>query len=239
MSIVLLVLGALIAPIAYKLKPKASCTDGIQNQGERSIDCEGPCPNICVNLLAPVRVVWARPFKVEEGVFSAAAYISNPNFGLGAKNVSYEFKLYDQNNILIGTRSGRTDILPNSTYPIFEGVIVSENRIPTKAFFEFTAQQNWVKLPEQPVLNIKNPVLTNASTTPRLTADIVNDNIFPIDTVRVTAVLYDENDNAVAGSETVIDRMEKSSNRVLVFTWPKAFTSSIGRIEIYPKFIKE
>jgi len=34
--------------------PCPTCSDGIKNQGEEGVDCDGPCPNSCESLLAPL-----------------------------------------------------------------------------------------------------------------------------------------------------------------------------------------
>lgn len=235
LSIIFIVFLAVSVPIIYSIYPKPSCFDGKQNQNEKGVDCDGSCQKVCLELTNPLQVLWARPFEISEGVYGAVAYVSNPNFSLGAKDIPYTFKLYDNRNILIEERRGFTTVLPNSSFPIFEGVIATGNRIPGRSFFEFTATPRFERLAEQPSLSVKNSALTGESDNPRLSATVVNDNIFPIKDISVVVVLYDSKDTAIAASQTIIDEIPKNSSKEVIFTWPAPFRSAVGRIEIYPK----
>lgn len=236
-SVVVIVILAIIIPIGYKLFPKPSCTDGIQNEGEQGVDCDGPCPKVCQDLTAAVQVLWTRQFKVSDGVYSAVAYVSNPNFSLYATNVPYTFKLYDDKNILIIERHGQATILPNTSMPLFEGLIQTGNRIPVRAFFAFDGAPVWQKIATQPKLEVKNSEIENASTSPRLQATLTNDTVLPIRNIQIVAVLYDINDNAIAASQTVLDVVAAGESEDVTFTWPHPFTAPVNRIEVYPKFI--
>lgn len=236
-GLVVLVLIAVVSPLAYKLYPKATCFDGKRNQDELGIDCDGSCLKVCIERTSPLRSLWARSFKVTEGVFSATAQISNANFSLGARNVPYTFKFYDERNVLIGQRQGVTDILPNATFPVFEGLVETGNRLPLKTFFEFTESPKWERLNDQPTLTVKNKELTNEAVAPRLSATLVNDNIFPIKNVSVVAVLYDADGTAIAASKTVLNEVPKSDSKTIIFTWPMPFERMVSYIDIYPEFL--
>ncbi len=237
---ILLVIAAVLAlalPVVYFLIPNPTCFDGKQNQDEQGIDCDGSCAKVCLERTGGLQVLWTRSFQVSEKVFSAVAYVSNPNVSLGAYEVPYTFRLYDAKNILVGERHGVATLPPNTTFPIFEGVITTGSRPPARTFFEFAAKPVFERLPDQPGLLIKNQEFSDEDGTPRLTATIANQNIFSIRNITVDAILYDLNDNAIAASETVIDEIPKDDSREVVFTWPQPFGKPVNRIEIYPKFI--
>ena len=78
----IIILFPIVKPI---IAPTPTCFDGKQNQGELGVDCSGPCQKICLAEALPVRVLWVRPFKVAEGVYSGVAYVSNPNPGFMVK----------------------------------------------------------------------------------------------------------------------------------------------------------
>lgn len=238
LGIVSLVLLAILVPLAFYLYPNPTCFDNKQNQDELGVDCDGSCEKVCLERAEELQVLWARPFKVTDGVYSAVSYISNQNVSLGARNVSYSFKFYDNKNLLVAERSGRTDVPPNSDFPVFEGLVTTQNRVPTRVFFEFTKDPTWRRLADQPIISVKNSILSSATTSPRLEATVVNDNVFDIDQIVLVAILYDKNETAVAASETTIDLLKNDSKKI-VFTWPTDFSNEINRIEISPKFFKE
>lgn len=237
LSILLAVFLAITIPIFYSIYPKPSCFDGKQNQDEKGIDCDGGCKKVCFERAAPIQILWTRSFKVSDGVYSAIAYVANSNFNLGARNVPYVFKIYDDRNVLIKERRGSTNIPPNVNFPVFEGIISTGNRTPARAFFEFSASPYFERLNEQPSLSVKSNLLAEGENNPRLSATVVNDNIFGVKDVSVVAVLYDQEDTAIAASQTIIEEIAKNSSKEVVFTWPAPFSNKIGRIEIYPKFL--
>lgn len=239
MAIMLTVIAVLIGPFGYRyFFPKPTCFDGVQNQNEEGIDCGGACQKVCLNTTVSPRILWSRAFKVAEGTYSAVAYVSNPNFSLGAKDVPYTFKFYDERNILITERNGRATILPNTSFPVFEGIIMTGNRPPSRVFFEFTQTPNWQRLGNQPTISVKNKQLLAEDTSPRLSATLENSDISPVKNVSIVAVLYDQNDTAIAASQTLVEEIAAGGTKDIVFTWPAPFQNKVSRIEIYPAFLK-
>ena len=45
-------------------------------------------------------------------------------------------------------------------------------------------------------------------------------------------VLYDKNDNRVAFSKTIIDRIDASESKVINFTWPESFKTEAVKTEM-------
>jgi len=58
-----------------------------------------------------------------------------------------------------------------------------------------------------------------------------------VENIESVAILYDENNNAVAFSKTKIDSIAKNSTADIVFTWPEKFEFKIVRIDIVSKVI--
>ncbi len=71
---------------------------------------------------------------------------------------------------------------------------------------------------------------------PRYTASLANNTYYPIENIEATAVLYDKNDNAVAVSKTVIDKVDAESKRPIIFTWPHQFDRVVVKKEIVLTF---
>lgn len=228
---VMVILAALTVVYFY---PKASCVDNRQNQSELGVDCGGPCTAICKEATLPLSIEWTRPMLVAPGVASVVAYIINPNILLGAEDTPYIVRLYDDKNLLIAERRGSAIVLPNQSFPIFEGGIPVGSRIPVRAYFEFTSFPVWQKR-ISPSFSVENIILTDELSSPRLSASLRNNGLVSVKEIEVVAVSYDNNANAIAASETLVDAIPKGGSAEIVFTWPQPFPQISARTEIYPK----
>ena len=236
-SFVVIIALIIIGPIVYfALDEEPTCFDNKQNGDERGIDCGGSCPELCVSQISDPVVIWSRAFKVVDGVYNTVAYVENPNFNAGVEKISYIFKLFDDENILVTERKGSTFITPNNISPIFEGAIQTGQRIPTKAFFEFRSAPTWSDYVDKSSdLSVTDTALLNPDSSPRVDTTLSNTSILDIKNIEVVAILFDARDNAVAVSSTFIDVLPNRSSRDLVFTWPNKFDSTVSRIEILPR----
>jgi hypothetical protein len=48
------------------------------------------------------------------------------------------------------------------------------------------------------------------------------------------ALLFDENDNLINASKTVLDRLVREESDTLIFTWPQDLSAVVAKIEIIP-----
>ena len=223
-------------PVAYSiLSVPPTCTDGIQNQGEASVDRGGPCPLLDAAWLQPSSVLWTRAFPVRDGTYNAAAYVENPNDGAGVRAVSYLFKLYDTDNILVAERSGSTFIMPGRTTPIFQSAIDTGNRRVARAFFAFTEDPVWEQMRDaaRPIA-VSEIASTDIVSAPRVSALVRNTDITPIFDISFVATVFDTAGNAYASSATHLSRLGPDETERIVFTWPDPFPSLVGRIDVIP-----
>ena len=88
-------------------------------------------------------VLWSKPLKVAESNYDAVALVENRNLFLSAKSARYQFKFYDDRNILIASREGEIFINPGQKFAIFENNIDVGARKPAKIFLEFQKNINW------------------------------------------------------------------------------------------------
>jgi hypothetical protein len=215
-----------------------TCTDGKQNQNEEGVDCGGSCAVICPASVADPIVLWNRSFPVARGVYNAVAYIENPNANLGVKMVTYRFKLYDEENILVAERVGKAFIAPNERFAIFEPRINTGERIPKRTFFEFIKFSDWTKLDkEMPKILVRGEKSSSIGTSSRVDATLQNSTIVDISDVNVVAIVYDKNNNAMAVSATKVDKLKADSSYNVAFTWDVPFLpeSSPWRVEVIPR----
>lgn len=212
-----------------------TCNDGKKNQGELGIDCSGPCPKICATEFLSPLVVWSRAIRVAPGLYNLLAYAENPNISGKAERVSYIFRLYDSNTVLIAERKGKTFILPHKKIPVFESGVKTGERVPVRVTFEFMGNIPWEKETEsKDMIIVQSKVLNMEKASPRLDAVLENRSVREVEDIEVTAIVYDTEDNALAFSRTIVDEIGKNSTAPVTFTWPEKFARPTSRIEILP-----
>lgn len=204
---------------------EATCFDGIQNQDEAGIDCEGKCTKLCE---APrVSALWARSVKVAPGVYHAVAMVQNPETTAGSEALPYTFSLYDANNILIAERHGTMTLEPGEVIPLFEANVITGERIPARTLIEFK-QGEWHTMERS-----ANPLTVGSlNLNPearRLTALVSNTTPVSVPRAVVTALIYGEGDILVAASQTVVTDIPSRGSRETIFTWQEPFAQSAVR----------
>lgn len=220
-------------------KTEPTCFDGVKNQDERGIDCGGACALVCPMDAKTIVPVWSRVFPIAGDVYSVVAYVENQNVDAGVKKVGYEFRVYDDQNILVGDPvSGSTFIGPNDKTAIYASPVKSGNRTASNVFFRFTEAPVFTVIDKRysvPQLSVRNTDLSDLAASPKLSADIVNDTLFDYRNIEVVAVLYDADGNAVNASDTFVDDLPQQSSKKVFFTWPVKFDRPVTRIEIIPR----
>lgn len=207
-----------------------SCSDGALNGDERGVDCGGSCERLCPFDVQDPVVVWARSFLAARGIYTATAYVENPNPGARSAVVPYLFKLFDENNILVAEREGSIALPPERFIPVVEPNVSVGNRIPTRTFFEFTGPVEWFEAPRA-LLRVTDEVLSDEGT--RLTALLHNDTGEDVERVTVAAVLFDSEGVARASARSLVGKIKRGEQEPLVFTWTLP-PPPIARITIIP-----
>lgn len=214
-----------------------TCFDNKQNGREQGIDCGGACSIACRGqVIAEPIILWSRPFEVARGLTNLVAYLQNPNVSYVGHSVEYLFRVYDRDNVLIGTRIGRVTIPPVKNFAIFEQGFNSGEREPVKAFFEFSEPITWELFrSSKPEMAVKDTRISSEATVPRVEAMLENKTINRYQRIEVVALVYDNQGNAIAASKTVVDDLPGNSSVPLSFTWPEPFSASVSKVEIIPK----
>ena len=223
-------------PVAYwYFSIPATCTDGIQNQGETAIDKGGNCPLLDERTLSPHAILWTREFPVRDGTYNAVAYVENPNENAGVLQAPYRFRLYDDRNILVAEREGVGFIMPGTVTAFFEGAIDTGNRKVARAYLEFTAPLVWERMYDATLpITVVSKEITDPGTAPRLTATIKNTSVVKLRNVQFVAAVFDTAGNAFAGSSTIVPLLNDGETKEIVFTWPDPFLYVPGRIDVLP-----
>lgn len=235
---ILVVVFLLIRPLLFK---EPTCFDTKKNGDETGVDCGGSCALFCAEEAKSISVKWARAFKVVDGTYNVAAYIENQNTDAVVKEIGYIFKVYDNENRFIVERVGKTYISSAGAMVIFEPrLITGGNREPAFVRFEFLGDPVWYREPlfakDVSLVVTENPELIDQSTVPKLTATIVNKSFQKPKDVDVFAILYDENENALAVSKTVLSEVERNSSAPANFSWFLPIEGVVVRKEIITSF---
>lgn len=231
-----LVLGLFGAGFYYFYQPAPTCLDGVKNQDEVGVDCGGVCPTVCSQEVTALRILWSRVFPVGNNRYDAVALVKNPNPRHGIQRFDYLFKIWDQDNLLISTRRGASSIFPDEELIISQNRLEVGQRVPTRATLEFSATPVWQKMDREfPNLSFSDKQLT-LTPTPQLTAKVKNLSLTDLRQLTVTAVLSDENLNALAISSTVLENLPKGESAEIFFNWPASFSGSVSFVDLYEHF---
>ncbi len=236
-AIAAVILGYVTYKTFFNVAP--TCFDGKQNQNERCIDGGGVCSRVCPMDAKTIVPRWYRIFPIANNVWSVLAYVENQNTTAGVQKINYEFRVYDDENILADEPiTGSTFVGPNERTAIFESPVKTGNRTPSAVFFKFTTAPEWITTDKKytlPQLGSTNTVLTDIDKAPKLSVDIVNTTLFDYKNIEVIAILYGDDGNAVNASKTVIESIPQQSSETVYFTWPQKFDKAVTRIEIIPR----
>jgi hypothetical protein len=211
-----------------------SCFDGAMNQGEEGIDCEGPCELLCPFNVYPLTVKWSRSLEVSDGMWSAIAYVENPNIEGYLRDLHYVFKLYDRAGELIVEKPGSTFATHEQILPIFEGRINTGDARPYRTVLQFIGATPWVRVPSVYDVEVVEESLRNTQTKPTLTAQLINQEPRILNDIVIVAIVYDINGNAIGASETFLESLPARGKRKVTFSWPNRFEGVAERIEIIP-----
>ncbi len=222
----IVLIGLIFLAVAYGfLYRTPACTDGKQNGDETGIDCGGSCKLLCTSdALTPV-VLWSKVFNISGDVYTAVAYVQNPNSTSRNPKAEYQFKIYDASNRLITVKDGVTTIPKNKKFAVFEVGLVLKGAKPKSADFAFTSLASWEKdTTKEPDLSINYGTLIATSTSPRIEGTITNNSLVNVTpALELDAFVQDENQNVIGASRTFIDPLARSSGQDFVFTWPTPF----------------
>lgn len=205
-----------------------SCSDGFQNGDEKGVDCGGSCKNLCTSdTLTPV-VLWSKIFHISGDVYTAVAYIQNPNITSKNPKATYRFNIFDANNKIIETKEGETSIPKNKKFAVFETGLVIKDKVPKTTDFEFLSFSPWQKDPEKEnSVDIKYGSLISTTTSPKITGVITNTSQNDIPNLELDVFVIDGKENVVAASRSFVDNLVKGGSQDFVFTWPKPFDLGI------------
>lgn len=228
---------ALVAVIAIAIFYKTpTCIDNTQNQGETGVDCGGPCSHACVADERPPQVRFARAIASAPGRTDVIAYVDNPNADAAANDVHATVEVYDSNHALLARQTVTFDVATGSTVPVFvEGIVQNNPAVVTQTFFTIdTASLQWIRTSGKPTNLGVQDIVWQEGINPRVSATLVNPFAKTLANIRLIAVVFDANDQAIAASRTLVSTLPSQGTAPLIFTWNTPFSSPAARVEVVP-----
>lgn len=234
-----IILSILIGIPSYFIffnKP-ATCFDNKQNQTETGIDCGGVCSKACsVDVIENPLILWSRAFPIANGKNNLVAYLQNPNINYISEPFTYVFNVFDEQNVLIGTREGTISAPHDKNFVVFEQAFDAGKIKVGKITFEITSKVTWIKSPEEKSkFSVSSDQIIVVGGTPTLTSTITNKTVDTFKNFYVVAIVYDTDGNAMVVSRTLVDELRPSGNAVVVFTWPYLTNLTYSKIELLPR----
>ncbi|MCX6713035.1 MAG: hypothetical protein NTY66_02380 [Candidatus Vogelbacteria bacterium] len=234
----LLIVLSIGATVFFVYRPRPTCFDGKQNQDEVGPDCGGLCSKTCTSqLVVPTPTIWwKRVFPSgTPGKYDAAALVENQNSRFGTDKITYAFRLYDKNNVLLAERLSETFFNPQEKFVIYEPNIDTGARVPAEAVLYFDNRAEWQKVTFVPPTLSLASVSYEAIPKPRLSARAKNESLKVLRSTKFVAILSDKDGNALAASQTIIDTFLAGETKDLNFTWPEPFITEPAIKDIFPK----
>jgi Mg-chelatase subunit ChlD len=178
-------------------------------------------------------VKWVESFKIIDGQYNVVAYIDNLNLNAATKELRYTIKLLERGS-LIAERSGVTILPPNSSYPVFEGRIMTDNaREPDQTIIELEPVEVWQPATQdRSQFVVVDRTLSSADLSPRLDAKVENTALTDADSVEVVATIFSAAGKPLTASRTYIDDFSARSTREAVFTWPTPIATTVRSCEV-------
>lgn len=212
--------------------PTPNCFDGIQNQGEKGVDCGGPC-GLCQE--PEDLIILLENFILTTGNnYDLVAKVKNPNRDWGVELLKYRFNLYSKDNELIGDKEGETYILPQETKYIIEQRVLVEDIENIELELK---EINWRKLRDFKELEIrirdkKYEIIDERFT--RVSGVVENKSSYNLDKIEVIGLLF-SNEKITAAGKTDVRTVLMGETRYFEINWPYQITEPISSFELKPQ----
>lgn len=239
--IVISVIGIAVAAVFILpiINRPATCNDNKQNNTEAGVDCGGSCRYLCASQTSLPQILWTRALPSASKRVALVTYLKNQNKTAGVQAAKYKFTVYDSKGKVIAIKEGETQIPANGNIAIFAGPIDIGERKVQSTLFEWTTPLYFSSISEKAIISNIETVDTKlelSSTTTSLKATLRNTTRLAYSKTPVVAILYDNDDNALLASRTILDELVSEDKAEVFFSWNILPIKDIARIEILPYF---
>ena len=226
--------------INYLITPAPTCSDKKQNQGEKGIDCGGPCsPCKAISETQDIVVTESAVALGGNNTYDAVAKINNPNDTIGAVSFKYKFELKDDAGKVLATREGTNFILPADSKYIAElGFETEGGAMPTVAEVTIT-DPKWEKLNNvgKPQIGVYSKNFGKIATGEGSEADgiIRNESGYDLNEISLVVVLRSEKGGIVGINKTVKTNVRAKEERDFRLTWPYQLAAPVQNFDVDPQ----
>lgn len=236
----LILFGAISFFLYLMFSPDATCFDKIKNQGEKEVDCGGPCTP-CRDL-GQTKDLMIQEISFAPGgndTYDVVAKIYNPNDSIGAKNFKYTFTLKDSTGSTMASREGTSFILPSDTrYLVQLELPANGASVPKEANIEISEAQ-WEKLsgigkPQLGIYSKKfgaNPIGNGNE----VEGTVRNESGYDFKKIDITIVVRDENGRVIGINTTQRDSVRAKEEQKFNVIWPYPLEGNAQKIEVDPQ----
>ena len=222
------------------LAPSPSCSDGVRNQKEESVDCGGPCLSCAVKdldllvkkkTIVPIEALNRTTFFVE---------LENPSVDFWVKKFDYAFRIYNSLGVIVGNFKGSSYVNPGGDREISYVAEDFDPRDARQFDFEVTNEE-WAPIEEynDSGIRVVRRGLDERNGKIVVFGTIRNSSSDPISLLRVGAVFSDKVGNFVNVSTTVVENFEALSSRNFeIILLPGKEDIDMDQVRIFTKVLK-
>jgi len=210
----------------------ATCFDNIQNQGEKGIDCGGPCGLCPEDTREALIIVSDDVISTTENNFDFVFSVRNPNKDWGVELVKYDLKFFNSTG-LVFSKQVETYILPGETKYIIEQKLSVDDL--SKIDIELNSVE-WRKLKDfnEIDLRIKDQaynILDNGGI--KLFGTIENKSNFDLNEIQAIGLLFN-NGKIISVGQTNVRTILTREDRYFEINWPYEISEEITSFELNP-----
>jgi len=221
----------------FVFKSEETCTDGVQNQNERGIDCEGVCQKECNAIIAKDLTIGkiGVVFSGISGKYDFYAKVANPNAVFGDKNFTYEINLKDEIGNVIATKNGSSFILPGEEKYVVETNIDAPS-VPFSQEFKILSS-DWIRFedyyerPNIQIINKNYSEISDGISFANAQGLLKNRSPFDFESIKIQIVLKDSVDNVIALNSTEMKTIKAGEDRDFKISWPSSFPGTVSIME--------
>jgi len=235
-SVYAVIFVLLLIPIALKLIPNGTCSDGKRNQDEKGIDCGGVCQKIC-DIQLNDNIVFREIGITETGIankYDVYSEILNPNKDYGSSSFDYVFDLKDESGTSLARREGTGFIFPGEKKYLVE-IGVDSSTYPAKVDFEIKnivwKDFSGVQKPQLAIVNKNFNETDQTFDSSDAVGLLRNESPFDFNEIKIQVIIKNKNGKIIALNSTKINTVQSGENREFKVIWPNKITE-VGNMEV-------
>lgn len=204
------------------LQKNETCFDGLQNQDEQGVDCNGVCSLQCKGSYREPKVVFARGVPVDVNTYNVFALLENANTNVYFPKIPYTVKAHNKEGNLLVTASGTTALLSANKSLLYIPKLFMKQ---APAIVDVDLDPSYIGL-KQTDFKLQQSIKTSAWTAQRganntlqVVVKVENKSVNEFSDIEIYALLYDDTKTVYAVGKTVLSSIKGRESTAAVFTW--------------------